>query len=155
MPPGFKFEPTDQVLIVEFLLPYARREIVSQHHVVQEEVYGKDPRDLLCDGDVGYYFTTRTKCGGRVKRTYDACGTWTVKEGKREIKSADGKTIIGYKTMLSYCSEEKRSLGYTMYEYELPPPNTNNGMQDVRIYLLSFLFLSFSVFCSFALIGFE
>ncbi len=68
VPQCFKFEPTDQMLIVEFLLPYARREIVCRDDIHLKKVYGKNPRDLLCvDGDVGYYFTTRTKCGGRIK----------------------------------------------------------------------------------------
>nr|CAD1828393.1 unnamed protein product [Ananas comosus var. bracteatus] len=71
--PCYKFTPTDQQLILDFLTPYAKKRPIPGKHIVVEQVYGnggKEPSELLGrHRDTRYLFTTRPMCNGRVNRT--------------------------------------------------------------------------------------
>lgn len=144
VPPGFNFTPTEGQLILDYLIPYALGWPIRWDHVVEEQVYEKEPWELLGPHrDNRYLFTTRTMQGSRVKRAVGA-GTWSVTKGGNSIQLADGKAI-GLKTKLSYYVSDNSS-GYTMDEYKVSPDLINNCMPQVRTCF--FLFISFTQFRS-------
>lgn len=120
LPPGLNFAPSEEQLTVHYLIPYALGWPIPGDHVVREQVYEKEPWDLLGPHrDSRYFLTTRTMHGSRVNRTVVCKGTWSVTASGIPILSAHGETIISSKTKLSYCVLKKKSTGYTMDEYEV------------------------------------
>ncbi|XP_072964716.1 uncharacterized protein [Typha angustifolia] len=138
LPCGFRFNPTDQELIDGYLKNWVRKVPLScTDAIVSAEVYSTEPWNLVGeDEETGYFFSHRTlqnqKSGYTIRRA--GSGTWYAEKKNPVIESESGR-ILGYKQMLSFClceedgdrptRKRKKSTGWVMYEYELPPINAS------------------------------
>ncbi|XP_026420269.1 NAC domain-containing protein 67-like [Papaver somniferum] len=121
-PPGYRFNPSDEVIIKHYLIPKIESKPLPSDHIYETtEIYGEAPQDLEetfqegkkyyrryayydenCDSSL-YFFTKlkkRWENGSRISRTAGG-GTWTGDNG--------GKEIYGYPPY----KVEKRKLSLT------------------------------------------
>jgi len=133
LPPGFRFHPTDEELVVQYL----RRKVLARPLPaavipVVHDVARLDPWDLLgaSEGE-GYFFSLRrapaTGRGGRRRRAGSGYWKTTGKEtpvflhygGRRQL-------LVGVKTALTFHRSEPSSsssrTGWVMHEYRLAVP---------------------------------
>jgi len=133
LPPGFRFHPTDEELVVQYL----RRKVLARPLPaavipVVHDVARLDPWDLpgASEGE-GYFFSLRrapaTGRGGRRRRAGSGYWKTTGKEtpvflhygGRRQL-------LVGVKTALTFHRSEPSSsssrTGWVMHEYRLAVP---------------------------------
>ncbi|KAG2644488.1 hypothetical protein PVAP13_2KG203306 [Panicum virgatum] len=131
LPPGFRFHPTDEELVVQYL----RRKVLARPLPaavipVVHDVARLDPWDLpgASEGE-GYFFSLRrapaTGRGGRRRRAGSGYWKTTGKEtpvflqcgGRRQL-------LVGVKTALAFHRGEPSSsrTGWVMHEYRLAVP---------------------------------
>nr|CAD1828381.1 unnamed protein product [Ananas comosus var. bracteatus] len=124
----FRFNPPEDRLILEYLLPFALGRITGAESVINDDPYRVEPWVLLDehrrDSEEGaFFFATKTMVGTRRSRTVGKKGTWrTQTSEKRPVVDAAGCIVAVFrKTLLSYYTAGNRttSTGYVMYEYEL------------------------------------
>ncbi|XP_074573406.1 NAC domain-containing protein 83-like [Curcuma longa] len=128
VPIGYRFLPTDEELILDYLANKVAGELVPSTAVVEADVYGTEPWNLLGkDDQEAYFFAVRKRknaVGTRVDRRAGT-GTWTLYSKKEEFVTAvddDGREIaVGCKSSLSFNDGKKKNSGWIMHEYELYP----------------------------------
>ncbi|KAG6502473.1 hypothetical protein ZIOFF_034752 [Zingiber officinale] len=126
IPIGYRFLPTDKELIVDYLANRVAGKLVPSTAVVEADVYGTEPWNLLRNGDQeGYFFAKRKRknaVGTRVDRRAGT-GTWTLYSKKEESVTtldAEGREIaVGCKSSLSFNDGKSKNSGWIMHEYEL------------------------------------
>ncbi|XP_042396643.1 NAC domain-containing protein 48-like [Zingiber officinale] len=126
IPIGYRFLPTDKELIVDYLANRVAGKPVPSTAVVEADVYGTEPWNLLRNGDQeGYFFAMRKRknaVGTRVDRRAGT-GTWTLYSKKEESVTtldAEGREIaVGCKSSLSFNDGKSKYSGWIMHEYEL------------------------------------
>ncbi|XP_042397601.1 NAC transcription factor 32-like [Zingiber officinale] len=126
IPIGYRFLPTDKELIVDYLANKVAGKPVPSTAVVEADVYGTEPWNLLRNGDQeGYFFAKRKRknaVGTRVDRRAGT-GTWTLYSKKEESVTtldAEGREIaVGCKSNLSFNDGKSKNSGWIMHEYEL------------------------------------
>ncbi|KAF0932394.1 hypothetical protein E2562_010311 [Oryza meyeriana var. granulata] len=128
--PGFKFEPSDEILVQLFLLPYLR----DGELPLSGLVFLDDPRSLppwmLLDrhnrGDEDdAYFIGPAEGEGRQVRSVAGGGRWV-----KQRTEAKGKAVLGDETFrwekfsLNFHRDDRRSgsTGWVMHEYVVVPP---------------------------------
>ncbi|KAI4375912.1 hypothetical protein MLD38_013727 [Melastoma candidum] len=134
--PGFKFHPSDEELLLQYLMPKIEVTQLDDSRVVPEvEVCKYDPWELpdifdglsMCksrDGTKEWTFLCPRKRkygnGERAKRTTPS-GYWKVTGAERKVKAADSKLIGTKKTLVFYkgrVSKRERT-NWVMHEYHL------------------------------------
>ncbi|XP_042387629.1 NAC transcription factor 32-like [Zingiber officinale] len=126
IPIGYRFLPTDKELIVDYLANRVAGKPVPSTAVIEADVYGTEPWNLLRNGDQeGYFFAMRKRknaVGTRVDRRAGT-GTWTLYSKKEESVTtldAEGREIaVGCKSSLSFNDGKSKYSGWIMHEYEL------------------------------------
>ncbi|KAG6502471.1 hypothetical protein ZIOFF_034750 [Zingiber officinale] len=116
----------DKELIVDYLANRVAGKLVPSTAVVEADVYGTEPWNLLRNGDQeGYFFAMRKRknaVGTRVDRRAGT-GTWTLYSKKEESVTtldAEGREIaVGCKSSLSFNDGKSKNSGWIMHEYEL------------------------------------
>lgn len=125
IPVGVKFEPTDEELIEDYLLPKVKDCYADYGVVTYADVFGLDPRLLrpLAQYDPGdgnlYFFASRTRStpnGTRAKRTKDKCG-WVFTDRPVEITNKYEQPI-GERRLFVYKIGGKNT-SYRLHEYRL------------------------------------
>ncbi|KAD3067337.1 hypothetical protein R6Q59_018590 [Mikania micrantha] len=117
LPPGFRFCPTDEELIVHFL---QRKASHLPHHpdiIPDLDLYPYDPWDLegkaMVEGKNWYYFSRRTP--NRVT----ANGFWKSCDGDEEIMSSNGSKRIGVKKYYVFHDGEGMKTDWVMQEFRV------------------------------------
>ena len=130
VPPGFKFLPSDKVLLLSYLLPKVKGEPLPCPDVVKEiDLYQMRPDKIWNKfiegpsfGNSDLFFITKLRLTNkrRCVRTVDEGGTWS-QEGYNKVYSGDAnRTNIGEKRRFSFKSTEPQQRGgWVMYEYKL------------------------------------
>ncbi|XP_074573412.1 NAC domain-containing protein 68-like [Curcuma longa] len=120
VPIGYRFLPTDEELILDYLANKVAGELVPSTAVVEADVYGTEPWNLLTNDDQeAYFFAVRKRknsVGTRVDRRAGT-GTWTLYSKKEEFVTVledDGREI---------------AVGWIMHEYELYSVGGGGGFQ--------------------------
>ena len=128
LPPGFIFQPSDEVLLLSYLLPKEKGEPLPCPDVVKEiDRYQMRPDEIWYKlegpsfGNRDRFFITKSRLPNeqiRYVRTVDGGGTWSQEE--REVVYSDDtkKTSIGMKRRFSFKSREQRG-GWVLHEYRL------------------------------------
>ncbi|CAI9773751.1 unnamed protein product [Fraxinus pennsylvanica] len=150
-PPGYRFQPTDEELILFYLQKKAKNlPMPWNSSIVERDLYGEhatpwnvfsdnDPWDIsISRGKDGtnsmkitlYVFTKLLKIGKKRTERRAGCGTWDGQTGAKMIKNCNGE-IIGSSKMLSFEAKEdsdaiKKIHGHwIMHEYSLDGVSLN------------------------------
>ncbi|KAM0981146.1 hypothetical protein ACFX2J_014229 [Malus domestica] len=128
LPPGYRFVPTDDELILHYLMRKVLNEQLPINRFRIVNLYDHHPRDLTGDYNLireseWYFFTSRRRKyprGGRPCRAADN-GYWKATGKPDDIKDDNGQ-VIGSKRTLDYY-EGKQGKGtktdWKMHEYKL------------------------------------
>ncbi|XP_057479555.1 NAC domain-containing protein 41-like [Actinidia eriantha] len=125
LPPGFRFEPTDEEIVFQYLT----RKIFSlplPASVVPEIILSKyDPWDLPGDGEQDRYFFSKKEAkyqnGNRTNRKTSS-GYWKATGSDKRITSPTRKDIVGMRKTLVFHrgkSPNGSRTHWIMYEYRL------------------------------------
>ncbi|CAN6204978.1 unnamed protein product [Urochloa humidicola] len=130
LPPGFRFHPTDEELVVQYLRRKAlSRPLPAAVIPVVHDVSGLDPWDLpgASEGE-GYFFSLRrSPAAGRGGRRRRAAGSgyWKATGKEKPVFLQCGgrrQLLVGVKTALAFHRSEASSstrTGWVMHEYRL------------------------------------
>ncbi|KAF8694963.1 hypothetical protein HU200_038073 [Digitaria exilis] len=133
LPPGFRFHPTDEELVVQYLRRKAlSRPLPAAVIPVVDDVSRLDPWDLpgASDGE-GYFFSLRRatatrRGGGRRRRA--GSGYWKAMGKEKPVFLQCGgrrQLLVGVKTALAFHRSDSSSssrTGWVMHEYRLAVP---------------------------------
>ncbi|KAL6846795.1 hypothetical protein ACP4OV_024243 [Aristida adscensionis] len=133
LPPGFRFHPTDEELVVQYLRRKAlSRPLPAAVIPVVHDAAGLDPWDLpgAAEGE-GYFFSLRRPpaAGGRRKRRAGS-GYWQVTGKEKPVflqcgsGGGGGKRhlLVGVKTALTFHGGSPSGTRWLMHEYRLAAP---------------------------------
>ncbi|GLT78749.1 hypothetical protein SLA2020_502770 [Shorea laevis] len=127
LPPGFRFCPYDQELILCYLLRKIKNEPLPRNLIKEVQLYDQDPAVLVekyrhFGEKEWYFFTSRTKKyknGSRPQRaTNDKIGYWKATGADKEIKY-EGKTVGVKKTLVYHTGNPPNGTktNWIMHEY--------------------------------------
>ncbi|KAL7126901.1 hypothetical protein ABFS83_14G217500 [Erythranthe nasuta] len=146
LPPGIRFKPKDEELIVFYLKPKVDEQPVPPSEINIVDFYQYDPQTLADEhpSRLGqkewYFFTYREKKYQNGKRPNRSAGNgyWKATAADKPIHLDLTEQIIGYKkTLVYYEGDHKysRKTDWIMHEYKLPiadptPPKTEKLPED-------------------------
>ncbi|KAL8121433.1 NAC domain-containing protein 83 [Apium graveolens] len=142
--PGFRFHPTDQELVIDYL----KRKVFSfplpASIIPEVDLCKSDPWDLPGDSEQErYFFSTREvkyPNGNRSNRA-TASGYWKATGLDKKIVSSRGNQVVGMKkTLVFYRGKPPHGsrTDWIMHEYRLTPPQSQGQMENwvlCRIFL--------------------
>ncbi|XP_019199829.1 PREDICTED: NAC domain-containing protein 83 isoform X4 [Ipomoea nil] len=148
LPPGFRFHPTDEELVVQYL----KRKVFScplpASIIPDFDVCKSDPWDLPGDWEQErYFFSTREVKYPNGNRSSRATGSgyWKATGIDKQIASCRGRQLVGMKkTLVFYKGKAPHGsrTDWIMHEYRLAnaptslqPPNNNENWVLCRIFL--------------------
>lgn len=141
LPPGFRFHPTDEELVVHYL----KRKVQSLHlpvSIPEAEVCKSDPWDLPGDVEQERYLFSTTEIkypnGKRANRTTTS-GYWKATGLDKKILDSTNKKVVGLKkTLVFYRGKPPKGYktNWIMHEYKL-----SNPTQGMESWVLCRLFL--------------
>ncbi|XP_070044370.1 NAC domain-containing protein 83-like [Nicotiana tomentosiformis] len=125
LPPGFRFRPTDEELVVQYL----KRKVLSfplpASIIPEVEIHKSDPWDLPGDSEQErYFFSTREvkyPNGNRSNRATNS-GYWKATGIDKQIVSCKGQQLVGLKkTLVFYRGKSPHGCrtNWIMHEYRL------------------------------------
>ncbi|XP_026444657.1 NAC domain-containing protein 92-like [Papaver somniferum] len=134
LPPGFRFKPTDEEILLDYLKPKVMNQKLTPNMINSVDLYKYNPITLTetfekrKDDDEWYFFTTTTRTSqttGRTSRTTPD-GYWLASQGDKEITLTRGRAapvdnqenpkkrkttadddVIGYRKTLVYYFTKK------------------------------------------------
>ncbi|KAK4441178.1 NAC domain-containing protein 86 [Sesamum alatum] len=125
LPPGYRFLPTDDELIVHYLKRKLNNQPMPYNNIPTLNLYEFRPEDL-CDmlmgggeGNEFYLFSPRKRRssgGTRADRT-TPYGHWKATSGDRPVEH-DGE-VVGYRRALVYYKSSGQKTDWIMHEYTL------------------------------------
>lgn len=142
LPPGFRFHPTDEELVVQYL----KRKVLSfplpASIIPEADVCKSDPWDLPGELEQErYFFSTREvkyPNGNRSNRSTGS-GYWKATGLDKQIVSAKSNNqVVGMKkTLVFYRGKPPKGCrtDWIMHEYRLIAPNNNENWVLCRIFL--------------------
>ncbi|KAH6773357.1 hypothetical protein C2S51_011761, partial [Perilla frutescens var. frutescens] len=147
IPMSFRFDPTDEELIREYLVPKVMGFPLPWNGIVEKELYGDNAspwnvfNDIDSDNSFSLYCNTKRESGKTKKTVYvftkvtkaapnskkriarrAGCGTWNGQTGSKDIIDSTTGDIIGGTKMFSfqYSKEDVGDFGHwIMHEYSL------------------------------------
>ncbi|KAF7145071.1 hypothetical protein RHSIM_Rhsim04G0194200 [Rhododendron simsii] len=151
IPTGYRFRPTDEEILVDYLEKKATGQPLPCDVVMEREMYGagdKDPWQIFTDKDPWeicetednkgkvktegtiYVFTTLIKAGkSRIARTA-GCGTWHGETALEQVLDDEGCVIGNKRTLCFEITDESGAMDksvtgghWIMHEYSLPGGN--------------------------------
>ncbi|KAG2591991.1 NAC domain-containing protein 41-like [Panicum virgatum] len=138
LPPGFRFVPTDQEVIVYYLLRRIRGQPLPVGDIVEDDPLSAPPRFLLEKHGRkrdAFFFAAGQAMNGRGSRQKRSCaggGTWQGQgrrkgakggDGERQRVRVGGEEIEWRKYALNFHEDDvKGSTGWVMHEYSITAP---------------------------------
>ncbi|KAL3534323.1 hypothetical protein ACH5RR_002784 [Cinchona calisaya] len=146
MPPGYRFRPNDEELILHYLRKRLENCPLLTNTIHEDNIYDHNPRDLTrkypLDGfhntNRWYFFTllkNRYPKGTRPSRSCATGGFWKPTGKDKEI--CYQKKIIGYKKSLDFlegCKPGEKT-GWKMHEYRIGANGSKLGTVLCKLYL--------------------
>ncbi|XP_010520901.1 PREDICTED: NAC domain-containing protein 72 [Tarenaya hassleriana] len=144
LPPGFRFYPTDEELLVQYLCRKVAGHGFSLQVIGEIDLYKFDPWDLPSKALFGekewYFFSPRDRKypnGSRPNRVAGS-GYWKA-TGTDKIISAEGRRVGIKKALVFYAGKAPKGTktNWIMHEYRLiEPSRTNNGSSKLDEWVL-------------------
>ncbi|KAM0002843.1 putative transcription factor NAM family [Helianthus debilis subsp. tardiflorus] len=125
--PGFRFQPTDEELVVHYLKPKIQSLPLPNYPITEADVCGSDPWNLLGDSEEERYFfsTVETKYpnGKRINRTAPS-GHWKPTSLDKQVVDSQNKHVGTKKTFVFHRSKSANGskIDWLMHEYKLANP---------------------------------
>ncbi|KAF3796735.1 NAC transcription factor [Nymphaea thermarum] len=126
LPPGFRFHPTDEELLIQYLLPKTSAATFSSNVIADVDLYRHDPWDLTGKSLLGdkewYFFSRRDRKfpnGSRPKRGAGS-GFWKA-TGTDKTIVVDGRKMGTKKALVFYVGKPPNGskTNWIMHEYQL------------------------------------
>lgn len=141
LPPGFRFEPTEQELVFQYLRSKVFSCPLPTSVIPELNVFNFDPWDLPtgASGPSRYYFSnikeTKDENGDRMRRA-TVSGYWKTSGSDKEITSSKWGHVTGLKkTLVFYVGRPPNGsrTDWIMHEYHLVGSVTNNSNQTSSV----------------------
>ncbi|KAF6146497.1 hypothetical protein GIB67_037797 [Kingdonia uniflora] len=143
LPPGFRFHPTDEELVVHYLCKKISYQCLPVPIIAEVDLYKYDPQQLpekaLFGTKEWYFFTPRDRKYPNGSRPNRAAGSgyWKATGADKPIRPAGCATHIGIKKALVFYSGKAPKgvkTNWIMHEYRLAEPNrTSNKKGSLRL----------------------
>ncbi|KAK3221443.1 hypothetical protein Dsin_008468 [Dipteronia sinensis] len=142
-PPGYRFQPTDEELVVSYLEPKVLDQDVPPNVILEVELYKFNPDNLAGlfkpqEEMTWYFFTPRNRKYRNGDRPNRAAGHGYWKATGADKAVMHGKSKVGFRKALVF-NEGKAPKGsktdWIMHEYRLnnPPKRERAGIDDMRL----------------------
>ncbi|KAJ3676627.1 hypothetical protein LUZ60_004039 [Juncus effusus] len=141
LPPGFRFHPTDEELIVHYLKKRAGSAPCPVSIIAEVDIYKFNPWDLPAKAVFGdrewYFFTPRDRKypnGIRPNRAA-ASGYWKATGTDKPIHRSNGNESIGVKkALVFYQGRPPKGLktNWIMHEYRIAEPQSSNSYRPMK-----------------------
>ncbi|CAN1135480.1 NAC transcription factor 25 [Linum perenne] len=145
LPPGFRFYPTDEELIVQYLKNRIGSRPLPASIIAEIDLYKYDPWELpkkaLFGDDEWYFFTPRERKypnGARPNRAAGS-GFWKATGTDKPILSSSAMASVGVKkALVFYKGRPPKGIktDWIMYEYRLPDALCNYSATESMIWFL-------------------
>ncbi|XP_072978038.1 NAC domain-containing protein 72-like [Typha angustifolia] len=142
LPPGFRFYPTDEELILHYLRNQVASKPCSVAVIAEVDIYKHDPWDLPAKATFGdrewYFFSPRDRKypnGVRPNRAA-ASGYWKATGTDKPICESRGNENIGVKKALVFYKgrpPKGKKTNWIMHEYRLANPQASNTYKPVKL----------------------
>ncbi|GKC69869.1 NAC transcription factor 56-like protein [Tanacetum coccineum] len=139
LPPGFRFHPSDEELINDYLLKKVTMKLIPASVIGEIELYNFDPWDLprkaLFGKDEWFFFSPRDRKypnGSRPNRSAGS-GYWKATGKDKPIFASSGLRKIGVKKALAFFTgipTQSIKTNWTMSEYRLPESSSRSPRQN-------------------------
>ncbi|KAF5206783.1 Nac family protein [Thalictrum thalictroides] len=143
LPPGFRFHPTDEELVVHYLKKKASSIPLPITIIAEVDLYKFDPWELPGKATFGeqewYFFSPRDRKypnGARPNRAATS-GYWKATGTDKSILTSSGTQKIGVKkALVFYGGRPPKGVktNWIMHEYRLADNNSNTSMKPPGIY---------------------
>ncbi|XP_028069678.1 NAC domain-containing protein 10-like [Camellia sinensis] len=137
-PPGFRFHPSDEELIIHYLLNKVNSRLLPASVIAEIELYNYNPWELpkkaLFGEDEWYFFSPRDRKypnGERPNRTA-ASGYWKATGTDKPILTSSGSKKIGVKkALVFYTGRPPKGVktDWIMNEYRLPETSRSSKLK--------------------------
>ncbi|KAK4486708.1 hypothetical protein RD792_006768 [Penstemon davidsonii] len=143
LPPGFRFYPTDEELLVQYLCKKVAGHHFSMQIIGDIDLYKFDPWDLPSKALFGekewYFFTPRDRKypnGSRPNRVAGS-GYWKA-TGTDKIITTEGRKVGIKKALVFYIGKAPKGTktNWIMHEYRLSQPSSQNGSSRLDDWVL-------------------
>ncbi|CAA0813230.1 NAC domain-containing protein 55 [Striga hermonthica] len=143
-PPGYRFMPTDQELILEYLARKVNNQPIPVDEINEVELYKYSPVYLSGKypqlGDQEWYFFTprdrKYPNGSRPTRSVNGIGYWKA-TGADKLVMSKGELAGRKKVLVFYQGRPKsgneRKTNWIMHEYKLNSPSKSPGSNNMRL----------------------
>ncbi|CAN6886563.1 hypothetical protein Bca4012_074130 [Brassica carinata] len=135
LPPGFRFHPTDEELVVHYLKPKAASAPLPVAIIAEVNLYKFDPWELPAKASFGeqewYFFSPRDRKypnGARPNRAATS-GYWKATGTDKPVLASDGNQKVGVKkALVFYRGKPPKGIksDWIMHEYRLIDNKPNN-----------------------------
>ncbi|XP_058078904.1 NAC domain-containing protein 68-like [Magnolia sinica] len=143
LPPGFRFHPTDEELVVHYLCRRVMHQPLPVPIIAEVDLYKYDPWQLpekaLFGQKEWYFFTPRDRKYPNGSRPNRAAGTgyWKATGADKPIRPAGSSKHVGIKkALVFYAGKAPKGIktNWIMHEYRLMDPNCpNNRKGSLRL----------------------
>ncbi|WOL02467.1 hypothetical protein Cni_G11186 [Canna indica] len=131
LPPGFRFHPTDEELVVQYL----KRKVFScplPASIIPEiSLRNYDPWDLPGGSkEVKYFFNLREAKHLNQKTRAARSGYWRAEGKEKKVVASKCNQVVGVKKVLVFCRGKSKPAAPTdwiMHEYHLAYPDSKTG----------------------------
>ncbi|CAI9113139.1 OLC1v1013685C1 [Oldenlandia corymbosa var. corymbosa] len=125
LPPGFRFQPTDEEIVFQYLLRKTFSCPLPASIIPELNISNHNPWDLPGDQDQSRYFfynkEAKYPAGNRINRVTEA-GYWKATSVEKQIVSSKRKPLVGLrKTLVFYVGKPQRGIktDWIMHEYRI------------------------------------
>ncbi|XVF23142.1 hypothetical protein REPUB_Repub13aG0012300 [Reevesia pubescens] len=143
IPHGYRFLPTDQELIVHYLLKKVKREASSSDAVIDCEIYGDDDKEpwKIFDQTSGekFYVFTKLKKNGKARRVERRAGLGTWKGQRTDLVKDSKNNLLGFKKLFVFQVKDSNSKSiaiknghWLMHEFSLPNDECDYVLCEIR-----------------------
>ncbi|XVF30040.1 hypothetical protein REPUB_Repub16aG0023000 [Reevesia pubescens] len=143
IPHGYHFLPTDQELIVHYLLNKVKREALSSDAVIDCEIYGNDDKEpwKIFDQTSGekVYVFTKLKKNGKARRVERRAGLGTWKGQRTDLVKDSKNNLLGFKKLFVFQVKDSNNKSiaiknghWLMHEFSLPNAECDYVLCEIR-----------------------
>ncbi|KAM0020152.1 putative transcription factor NAM family [Helianthus debilis subsp. tardiflorus] len=147
LPPGFRFHPTDEELVVQYLKRKVQAFPLPASIIPEVDVCKSDPWELPGDcGQERFFFSTKEvkyPNGNRSNRA-TVSGYWKATGLDKQIVTSKNNQVVGMKkTLVFYRGKPPNGsrTDWIMHEYRLATPQLNNPAQGMEKWVICRIFL--------------